>query len=204
MRRGNLLTELTKALSEANSVQNNAGRELHGRVIPPLQAAAMMLQLLRLDHPETGVAVEQILAALEEGMEHVRSLSGSLAPSPLFRVGLKAALATLVEQHQAAFRGTIESSWTRLPRGDGARHAIVLDVAADFLRRAVRRRGAKTIRLTLRGLAVILEVDGVGPLLPPSPVGRAVAEYAGFRFQKSSRKCTIVLTARQLGPKALT
>jgi hypothetical protein len=197
MARGDLVTELAKTLSEARSVQNKAGRELHGRVIPPLQAAAMMLQLLRLDHPETGAAVQQILAALDQGMEHVRNLSGVLAPSPVFRVGLKGALRKLVEQYQASFPGTIESSWTRLPRGDGAGPVIVLDVAGDLLRRAVKRKGAKTIRLALRGLAVILEVDGGGPLPPASPVGRAVAEYAGFRFHQTLRKCTIVVTARR-------
>jgi len=134
-------TDLIRALSEARSVQDDAGRELHGRVIPPLQAAAMLLQLLRLDHPDTESATQKILTALDEAMEQVRRLSGLLAPSPVNRAGLKNALETVVGQHRASFPGSIESSWVRLPRGDAGRPILVLEIVEDLLRRSVGRRG---------------------------------------------------------------
>ena len=47
-----------------------------------LVAAGLQLQLLRLDHPAAAAQVNEVLAALEGAMDHVRELSQELAPSP--------------------------------------------------------------------------------------------------------------------------
>ena len=59
-----------------------AGASLHDDVAPLLAGAGMQLQILRMDHPEAGAQVTEILATLEGAMDVVRRLSQELAPSP--------------------------------------------------------------------------------------------------------------------------
>ena len=188
-------TELTQALSDALRITDAAGRDLHGKVVPPLTVAAMHLHLLRMDHPEAGESVRQTLAALDEGMEEVRRLSGMLAPSNVYRLGLQGALRKMVEEQQAFFPGKIQFKFSAGKKSSGY-DAMILDIAGDLLRQAVGRRGAKAIRLSLRGCAIRLDVDGTGSVAPPSTVSRALAEHAGFAFQQGSIRGTIVFAVR--------
>ncbi len=59
-----------------------AGESLHDGVAPLLAGAGLQLQILRMDHPETGPQVTEILATLEAAMDRVRELSQELSPSP--------------------------------------------------------------------------------------------------------------------------
>ena len=63
------------------------GAILHDDVAPLLAGAGLQLQILRMDHPETGVQVVEILATLDAAMEQVRRLSQQLAPSPFTPAG---------------------------------------------------------------------------------------------------------------------
>jgi signal transduction histidine kinase len=59
-----------------------AGQMLHDDVAPLLVGAGLKLQLLRMDHPEAGPQVEEVLATLDDAMDRVRQLSQQLSPSP--------------------------------------------------------------------------------------------------------------------------
>jgi signal transduction histidine kinase len=60
----------------------HAGKTLHDEVAPLLAGAGLQLQVLRMDHPEAAVQVNEVLTTLEDAMDRVRKLSQQLAPSP--------------------------------------------------------------------------------------------------------------------------
>jgi signal transduction histidine kinase len=64
------------------SVPERAGRLLHDEVGPLLAAAGLKLQLLKMDLPQAGPQVDETLQIMEQAMEHVRSASRVLIPSP--------------------------------------------------------------------------------------------------------------------------
>jgi signal transduction histidine kinase len=64
-----------------------AGNTLHDEVAPLLAGAGLQLQLLRMDHPAAAAQVGEVLATLEDAMDHVRKLSQQLAPSPFTPAG---------------------------------------------------------------------------------------------------------------------
>jgi signal transduction histidine kinase len=75
-----------KSLPDPDAL-HRAGKTLHDDVAPLLVGAGLQLQILRLDHPETGAQVAEILTTLDDAMERVRALSQQLAPSPFTPAG---------------------------------------------------------------------------------------------------------------------
>src|SRR5580698_10099439 len=94
---------LARELFEARRELRNAGSALHDQAGSLLSAAGLRLQLLRMDFPETGEAVDQVLIALDEAIERVRSLSQALNPSRAAHLGLAGALSQLVDGYSASF-----------------------------------------------------------------------------------------------------
>jgi signal transduction histidine kinase len=195
--------DLSIALAESRFAQNRAGRDLHDKVIPQLTATGMHLQLLCMDHPETAEAVGQALSAMDLAMDEIRRLSGTLAPSPVYRLGLGTALRKLVEERQSAFAGKIKFAFTRGTRYSKELDVVLYEIVQSLLQQTLGRRGAKAIQLAVGPRTVRLAVDGHGPVKPFGGVTDALAAIAGFTFQQTARKGTIVFVVRQSGVKTL-
>src|SRR6266851_4163048 len=113
-----LADHLAESLVRAVADQRRAGQVLHDHVGPLLSAAGLRLQLLRMDFPDSVGRVREVMDALDDAMERVRALSQELNPSPVYRAGLKNALADLIDQHRQGFPGRIVfefSTSLRLP-----------------------------------------------------------------------------------------
>src|SRR5580658_1075589 len=87
---------LASELFEARRELRNAGCALHDHAGSLLSAAGLRLQLLRMDFPEAGDAVDQVLITLDEAIGRVRTLSQALNPSPAAHLGLQPALSKLI------------------------------------------------------------------------------------------------------------
>ncbi len=133
-------------LYEARRDLRNAGRALHDHAGSLLSAAGLRLQLLRMDHPQTAEAVDQVLASLDEAMDQVRKLSQALDPSPAAHLGLRAALSQLVSRHSIA-RLTYQSEVH--PPPDAA--VTIYEAVAATLHRAIQDPAATRIQVTVSG-----------------------------------------------------
>jgi len=189
--------QIASALSQAHAVKNTAGRALHDRVGPLLMGAGMRLQLLSMDQPDTAEAVAEVLSALDQAMEQVREVSQSLAPSPVYRVGLQAALEKLIEELQADFHGTIRLKFSTNLKLELTFVVQLYDAIAAVLREAIARPGSNKVNVAVTGtkrlVTARIQDNGRKALKPRDYLPRLLAEEANFLFSQSTRKGTIVL-----------
>jgi signal transduction histidine kinase len=89
--------ELARELVEARVELRRAAQVLHDDVGSLLAVAGLRLQLLRMDHPELAQQTSEVGEALDGVMQHLRTLSRELEPTPVRRTGLKNALLDLAE-----------------------------------------------------------------------------------------------------------
>jgi two-component system NarL family sensor kinase len=195
--------DLAIALRDSRLAQNRAGRDLHDKVIPQLTAAAMLLQLLAMDHAAAEEPVREALRTMDQAMEEVRRLSGELAPSPVYRLGLEGAIRKLAEDRKASFGGPIHVSYTRSTRTDYDLDVVNYDLVDAMLTAALARREATKIRLSVTENTVRVEVNGKGVAKPVAGISQVLASAAGFSFHLASRRGTIVLTAKRPRLKSL-
>lgn len=134
--------DLAESLVRAVADQRNAGRVLHDDVGPLLSAAGLRLHLLRMDFSEAAERVREVMELLDDAMERVRALSQTLNPSPVYRTGLKNALATLIESYRQTFAGQLRFTFTASARVQVETAAAIYDAAAAALAAAVERGDA--------------------------------------------------------------
>jgi signal transduction histidine kinase len=149
---------LAAELYQARRALRNAGRALHDQAGSLLSAAGLRLQLLRMDHPQTQEAVDQVLASLDEAMDQVRTLSQALNPSPAAHLGLPGALSQLISKSSIA-RLTYKSKVH--PPPDAA--VTIYDAVAATLHRAIQDPAATSIHIKVTGtrnLAVRITTNG--------------------------------------------
>jgi signal transduction histidine kinase len=95
--------ELAEACVEARAEMRRASRVLHDEVGSLLAVAALRLQLLQMDYPETSERAAELAEALDGAMRHVRALTRELDPSPIARSGLQNALLDLATRYRDGF-----------------------------------------------------------------------------------------------------
>jgi len=129
---------------------------LHDETGGQLMAVATQLELLRMDGVE---GLEPALAALEKAFDSVRTLSRSVHPKIVERVGLAAALDALVKSNQQRFAGKIRCDITSGVSGP----AEIYRIAEELLDNSIRHSKARTIELVLTPAGeLIVRDDGVG------------------------------------------
>jgi signal transduction histidine kinase len=188
--------QLARELFETRSRLRASGRALHDQVGPLLSAAGIRLDLLRGDHPQAAGAVHQTLLALEEAMERVRALSRELNPPPAAHLGLKKALASLVESHAETFAGPLRFSYTATAELPEDASAALYEASAAVLTRAVSDGSATRIALKASGprnLIVKIESNGRGrwPRAALAAIERRVRP-AGIILAATTKQSTIV------------
>lgn len=191
-----LADALAKSLLDATAVQRDAGAVLHDDVGPLLSAAGLRLQLLRMDFPDAAERVREVMDALDDAMERVRALSQSLNPSPVYRYGLKNALADLAAAHRRKFPGKITFTFASPARLPQAVAAAIYEATAAALAEAVGHAGATRIDVSARGARIVsvsVRDDGGGRRSHRAlAIAALLARHAGLAFEVSTGKGTIV------------
>jgi signal transduction histidine kinase len=197
---GHPLAELYRTLKAAST---RSGRVLHDDVGPLLSAAGLHLQMLRMDHPATGAAAQEVTALLDQAMDRIRAVSQALAPSPVLRGGLKNALARLVEdvaeQHPKAAVKLDYTATAAIPE-DAA--CALYEAAAGVIAQAVEAFGAEKVNASVRGsrsLSIRITDNGRtrGRLKALREI-QWIAQTAGIVVTVSTIESTIVLIRHAL------
>ncbi len=199
----NLEVALAKALWDSQRVQDRAGRNLHDEVIPQLTAAVLQLQIVRMDHPQTGKDLEPVMHAMDEAMAAIRRLSGALAPSLVYRLGIEGALRQIVEDRQSAFAGAIVLDVDKDVVKERQIQVALCEIAELLLDHALRRKGVKNIFVWIRNMRVQVNADGKGRAEDLRGVSHTLARLKGFTFHHTVRKGTMVCIARRSVLKAV-
>ena len=162
--------------AQAQATLARAGRSLHDNVGPQLAGAGMLLSLVKSDFPKATPAVDDILAALDQAMVHVRALSQELNASPVDRLGLQHALRRFSTQD---------------PRVE-----VTFSATAKPSREVALNAGAKRVRVRVTGSAgmrVRVADDGrVAGRLRALAITTKLAQAAGATVTISTIKSTIV------------
>lgn len=190
------IQQLAAALRDAYVVRNRAGVALHDRVGPLLTAAGLRLQLLRMDHPGSEEAVTELMGVLDQAMEHVRAVSQTLAPSPAYRIGLKAALERVIGERQDAFPGVIRLKFSSSARLDRENAVLLYGAIEAALTEALSRPGATKVSVSVTGVRHItacVQDNGNGAPKVREALPMLLAEAGGFALSEVTRKGTIVL-----------
>ena len=176
--------------------QRRAGQVLHDHVGPLLSAAGLRLQLLRMDFPDSVGRVREVMDALDDAMERVRALSQELNPSPVYRAGLKNALADLIDQHRQGFPGRIVFEFSTSLRLPVEAAVAMYEAAAVAIAEAAQHGEATRIDVSIRGAkAVTLSVkdNGKGRRSHRAlAIAALLARHAGLTFEVGTGKGTIV------------
>jgi signal transduction histidine kinase len=122
-----------------------AGRRLHDGVGPLLSASGLKLQLVRMDVPQAAEGVNEAIELLDTAFEQLRSLSQELLASPVYRGGLRSALARLAEQHPEI---TLTDRSSALVPPEAA--AAIYDTVTEAVRVA-QEAGARSILIEIAG-----------------------------------------------------
>lgn len=187
---------LARELFETRSKLRAAGRTLHDQIGPLLSAAGIRLDLLRTDHPQTALALAEIMIALEEAMERVRNLSRQLNPPPGAHLGLKKAVINLVERQSAGFAGSMRVSYKATASLPEEVTATLYDTIAAVLARTLRQPAVTRIAISARGARnVIVTIASNSPVRWPSGELAALnrrARPAGIILDARTEKSTIV------------
>lgn len=188
--------DLARKLVNAVKEQRHAGRVLHDDIGPLLSTAGLRLQLLRMDFPNAVDRVREVLDVLDDAMERVRALSQHLNPSPVYRSGLKNALAEMVEWHGRKFPGRITFTFSTLARLPAEVAVAMYEAAGVALAEAVNRAEATQIDLSVRGSKVVklrVKDDGAARRSHRAlALAALLARHTGLTFEVSTGKGTIV------------
>ena len=184
-RAANDTLELAALCAKANSTLARAGRRLHDDVGPQLVGAGLLLSIIKADFPKAAPAVDDVMAALNTGMESVRALSQELNASPVDRVGLKHALSRfpveLTYETTVTLSREIASS---LYEAATAAIRAAVDAKAKRIEVSVTGKAGVRIRITDDGRAA-----GRGKALA---IPTLLAEAAGLNVAITTGKSTIV------------
>ncbi len=172
------------ALEAQERERARVARDLHDEVNQALTGLVLRLEALRAKAPpDLSDDLEETSAVARQAMEELLTLARQLRPTALDDLGLKAALAGLVEEvgRQTGIATAFESdesagSFHQLP---DELQLVTYRVAQEALSNAVRHSGARHIRvrLTLTGDGLELRVsdDGAGFDASEPPAGLGVA-----------------------------
>jgi signal transduction histidine kinase len=172
-----------------------AAQVLHDDVGSLLAVAGLRLQLLAMDFPETGPRAAEVGELLEGVMEHLRTLSRRLEPSPVRRTGLKNALLDLAQSRMTSDGSASPVEVALRYTASAELPPEIADAMYHAVAGAVRAAGKNVRRIAIsvsgsRDMAVKVIYDG----RTDSRVAAAalLARHAGLTFDVATEKGTIV------------
>ncbi len=157
------------ALSAQERERERIARDLHDEVNQALTALLLRLEAVRrqTEDPETEAELAEIGSLISRAMRELLDIARGLRPTTLDDLGLKAALATLVEEVEreggisAGFEA--EGSFDELP--DDVQ-LVTYRVAQEAMTNVIQHADAEHLRVRLIGTGEALELrvsdDGVG------------------------------------------
>lgn len=129
---------------------------LHDETGSLMTAVALQLELLRMDGVE---GLQPALDALEQAFDSIRNLSRNVHPKIVERIGLPAALTTLVNSRESHFAETFQTNIDINATGSPEMYRI----AEELIDNAIRHSNARTIELRLTHVGeLMVRDDGQG------------------------------------------
>jgi signal transduction histidine kinase len=185
--------ELARELVAARAKLRRAAQVLHDDVGSLLAVAGLRLQLLRMDHPASDAHAAEVSEALDGVMQHLRTLSRDLEPTPVRRTGLKNALLDLAERHLEQGSLDISLRYTATV----ALPPVAADAMYQAIESAVEAAAGGRITISISGTrALTARVDYGGVLkngVRNLAAAGLLAAHAGLNFVvKETKKGTIV------------
>ncbi len=159
------------ALEAQERERARVARDLHDEVNQALTALVLRIEALRTKAPpELSEELAETRAVASQAMEELLTLARALRPTALDDLGLKAALAGLVEDvdRQTEIRAAFESeeSVGRFYELGDELQLVTYRVAQEALSNAVRHSGARHVRVRLMwnedGFELRVSDDGAG------------------------------------------
>ncbi len=159
------------ALEAQERERARIARDLHDEVNQALTALVLRIEALRTKAPaELSAELAETRAVASQAMEELLTLARQLRPTALDDLGLKAALAGLVEElaRTTDLKAVFESEETLGKFGDlpDEVQLVTYRVAQESLSNAIRHAGAKHLRVRLflneYGLELRVSDDGEG------------------------------------------
>jgi signal transduction histidine kinase len=198
--------ELAEACVEARAEMRRASRVLHDEVGSLLAVAALRLQLLQMDYPETSERAAELTEALDGAMRHVRALTRELDPTPIARSGLKNALLDLAIRYRDGYgvEAQVRYSATAIAPPEIA-EALYL-AAADAVGAAAFTPGVTRVGISASGsrtVALKISFDGKPRgVRAQLAAAELLARQAGVALAVTTGKGTIVSIRYALGRSA--
>ncbi|MEZ5154855.1 MAG: sensor histidine kinase [Solirubrobacterales bacterium] len=157
------------ALNAQERERERIARDLHDEVNQALTALLLRLEAVRrqTEDPEAASELAEIGSLISSAMSELLDLARGLRPTTLDDLGLKAALATLVEgvEKEAGIRAGFEAEGDFEDLPDDVQ-LVTYRVAQEAVTNAVQHAGARHLRVRLIGGGDALELrvsdDGVG------------------------------------------
>ena len=199
--------ELARELAAARVELRRAAQVLHDDVGSLLAVAGLRLQLLRMDHPELAQPAlvqrtSEVSEALDGVMQHLRTLSRELEPSPVRRTGLKNALLDLAETRMEETGADIALRYTATATPAPAAADAMYHAIEAALTSAVARVPANSRRVTLSvsGARSLTARVGYAGRPKRGDAGLAaaglLAGHAGLRFDVQVTKRGTIVSIR--------
>jgi signal transduction histidine kinase len=199
--------ELARELAAARVELRRAAQVLHDDVGSLLAVAGLRLQLLRMDHPELAQPelaqrTSEVSEALDGVMQHLRTLSRELEPTPVRRTGLKNALLDLAEARMQETGADVALRYTATATLAPAAADAMYQAIDAALASAVASVPAKARRVTLsvsgsRSLTARIGYAG-RPKLRTTSLAAAglLAGHAGLQFDVQVTKSGTIVSIR--------
>jgi signal transduction histidine kinase len=194
--------ELARELAAARVELRRAAQVLHDDVGSLLAVAGLRLQLLRMDHPELVPRTSEVGEALDGVMQHLRTLSRELEPSPVRRTGLKNALLDLAETRMEETGADIALRYTATATpapaaADAIYHAIEAALASAV---ASVPANARRVTLSVSGSRALTARVGHAGRPKRGATGLAaaglLAGHAGIQFDVQVTKRGTIVSIR--------
>ena len=165
---------LRSSMAAADAERSRWARELHDETLQGLGALRLLLASARRrgDAEQTGLAVDQAIAQIEQEIENLHAIISDLRPPTLDELGLRPALEALLERRSDHGALTIASELV-LPdpraganRLDAEIESTVYRLVQEALTNVVKHAKARNVRVAViaapSGVSVEVQDDGVG------------------------------------------
>jgi len=186
--------DLARLCADTRAQLRAAGHALHDDVGSSLSAAALQLQLLRMDRPDIAREVDHVLEALNAAAERVRELSVQLNPVPVRRGGLHNAFIGLAERLRD--KGlNVELTYKADSKPPEGIEVAIYEAARAAIEEAVRDRASRlSVSIMDRpGFKVVIADNGRRANRTKALSATiSLAKIAGLRFTVATKESTIV------------
>lgn len=181
--------QLRSLASELSLAEERERREiatvLHDRIAQPLAVSKMKLAAIRQSVEGDGLSdsVGEVLALMEQAIQHTRSLTREISPPILYESGLEEAVRWLADQfgEQYGVKTEFEGDGGHKPISDDIR-VVLFQAVRELLVNIANHAKAQTARVSVARhgdmITVTVQDDGIG--FEPDEIGPRRDKEGGF------------------------